>query len=118
MSLHRLQSLVYLTVAVVVYAVGDLYGIGADPVLSVVAVADGGVVVGGLTFGAATPAESRAVAPSVLIQIDAVQPTGGPGNIGADGWCFGLLHGLTAGVEGFRDTGKQQDEGGHGRGVA
>ncbi len=118
MSLHRLQSLVYLAVAVVVYTVGDLHGIGADPVPPVVAVADGGVVIGGLVFGAAAPAKSGAVAPSIHVQIDAPQATGRPGAIGADRGGFALLHGLTVALEGFGGTGKQQDEGDHGRGVA
>lgn len=113
MSLHRLQSLVYLAVAVVVPAVVDLRHVGIQGCIPVVAVANGriGQV---LTLGAIP----LSIAPPVPIQIDAVQPTGGPWGIGADGGSFGLLHGLTAGVGGFGGTGKQQDEGDHGRGVA
>ena len=118
MSLHRLQSLVYLAVTVVVYAVGDIHGIGADPVVPAVTITDGGVAVGRLIFGAATPAESGTVAPAVHVQIETPQATGGHGTIGADGGGFGLLHGLTAALDGFGGTGKQQDERDHGRGVA
>ncbi len=118
MSLHRLHPLVYLAVAVVVYAVGDLGGIGADPVVSVVTVADGGVTVHLSAACAATPADPGAVSPPVRIQIDAPQATGGARAIGAGCGDFGLLHGLTADVGSFGGTGKQQDEVEHGRGVA
>ncbi len=117
MSLHRLQSLVYLAVAVVVPAVVDLRHVGIQGRIEVVAVADGGVVVGGLVPGAATPAESGAVSPPVLIQIEAPQAAGGPGAIGAGRGGFGLLHGLTVALEGFGGTGKQQDEVEHGGGI-
>ena len=118
MSLHRLQSLVYLAVAVVVYTVGDLHGIGADPVPPVVAVADGGVVIGGLVPGAVAPAKAGPVSPPIAVQVNAPQATRGPGGIGAGHRSFGLLHGLTVALDGFGGTGKQQDEGDHGRGVA
>ena len=113
MSLHRLQSLVYLAVAVVVYAVVDLGSIGTDPVVPVVTVADGGV--GQRLALRAVPGP---VSPAVLVQIDAVQPPDGPRIGGLAGGDFGLLHGLTAALDGFGGTGKQQDERDHGRGVA
>ena len=118
MSLHRLQSLVYLAVTVVVYAVGDIHGIGADPVVPVVTITDGGVAVGRLIFGAAAPAKRGTVAPAVHVQIEAPQATGGPGGTGAAGRGFGLLYGLTVALDGFGGAGKQQDEDDHGRGVA
>lgn len=117
MSLNRLHSLVYLAVAVVVYTVGDLHSIGADPVLPIVAVADGGVVIGMLTFGAATPAESGAVSPPVHVQIEAPQATRWPGAIGADRGGFGFLHGLTVALDGFGGTGEGKDEVEHGGGI-
>jgi len=118
MSLHRLQTLVYLAVAVVVPAVVDLRHIGIHGRIEVVAVADGGVVVGGLVPGAVPPSDAGPVSPPVHVQIDAPQATGWPGAIGADRGGFGLLHGLTVALDGFGGTGKQQNEGDHGRGVA
>ena len=118
MSLNRLQALVYLAVAVIIHAVGDLHGIGADPVLPVVAVADGSVVVGGLILGAASPADSGAVSPAVQVQVNAPQAPRGANCIGANRGGYGLLHGIGAGVGSFRGTGKEQDECEHGRGVA
>ena len=118
MSLHRLQSLVYLAVAVVVPAVVTLWHAGVYRSVEVVTVADGGVVVGRLIFGAVAPSHAGPVSPSVHVQIEAPQPTGRPGAIGVDGRGFGLLHGLTVALDGFGGTGKQQDEGDHGRGVA
>ena len=118
MSLNRLHPFVYLAIAVVVPAVVDLRHIGIQGRIGVVTVADGGVVVGGLIPGAVPPSDAGPVSPSVHVQIDAPQATGRPGAIGADRGGFALLHGLTVALEGFGGTGKQQDEGDHGRGVA
>ena len=118
MSLHRLQSLVYLAIAVVVPAVVDLRHVGIYSSVRVLAVADGGIVVGGLIPGAVAPAKAGPVSPPIAVQVNAPQATRGPGGIGAGHRSFGLLHGLTVALDGFGGTGKQQDEGDHGRGVA
>jgi len=118
MSLNRLNALVYLAVAVVVAPIVDFWHVGIYGSVRVLAVADGGVVVGGLIPGAVAPPEAGPVTPPVAVQVDAPQAEGGPGCIWADRRGFGILHGLMAGVGSFRGTGKEQDEREHGRGVA
>ena len=118
MSLNRLHALIYLTVAVVVAPVVDLRHVGIYASVGILAVADGGIVVGGLIPGAVAPPDAGPVSPPVAVQIDAPQAPRWPGCIWADREGFGLLHGLTAGVGSVRGTGKEQDEREHGRGVA